>query len=255
MPLMDVNVVDKIRLVIKKGVTFKQPIIIEGFQGVGLVGTLAAQYLAQKNNFDQIGYVDSEGIPPLALLVNGEVRNPIKIFSNKERSIIIIESELSIPRKIIYELSEELAKWAKKIKAKEIVCLEGLSVPESERDYEILGMSTDKKTMDNMIKKGVKPLMNGILIGMSAALLLKAKEHNIPATCLMVESRTQFPDGLAAAAMLEELGKIYDFEIDTTDLKNQANAFERKMQKVLSRADQLKRIEGSPYNNDSSIYG
>src|SRR6056297_4233025 len=117
--LTNVNIVDEINFVVKKNLKFNNPIIIEGFQGVGLVGTLAAQYLSQHEDFEQIGYVDSEGIPPMALLVNGEIMNPVKIFANKDRSIIIIESELSIPRKIIYELSEEIAKWAKKIKAKE----------------------------------------------------------------------------------------------------------------------------------------
>jgi len=251
--LTDVNVVDKVRLVVNKGVTFKAPVIIEGFQGIGLVGTLTAQYMAQKMGFEMIGYVDSEGIPPLALLVNGEIRNPVKIFSNKQRDIIIIESELSIPRKIIYELSEELAKWAKKIGAREIVCIEGIAVPDEERDYEVLGMSTDVKLMANLSKKGVKKLDNGIVIGMSAALLLKSKNYNVPATCLMVESRDKFPDGMAAAAVIDTLGKIYNFKIDVTELKNQATAFEKKIEKVLTHAQQLSHIEdGSPKR---SIYG
>ncbi|MFA5405848.1 MAG: PAC2 family protein [Candidatus Nanoarchaeia archaeon] len=252
--LTPVNVVDKIKLVIKKGITFKNPVIIEGFQGVGLVGTLAAQYLSSKKDFETIGYVESEGIPPIALLVNGEIKNPIKILSNKNHDIIIIESELSIPRGIIYELSDEIAKWAKRIKAREIICLEGINVPESERDYEIFGMSTDKKIMASLIKKGVKKLENGIVIGMSAALLLKCKEYNLPATCLMVESRPELPDGLAAAAVLETLGKVHSFSIDVTDLKKQASVFEKKMQKVISHADHFKIDEGKNPNK-TSIYG
>jgi len=254
--LIDVNLVDKIKFVIKKDVVFKNPVLIEGFQGVGLVGTLSAQYLAQKGGFESIGYVDSEGIPPMALLVNGEIKNPIKIYANKKRDIVIIESELSIPRKIIYELSEEIAKWAKKIKAKEIVCIEGIAVPEEEMNYEVLGMSTDEDIMNSLIKRGVKKLENGIVIGMSAALLLKSREHKVPATCLMIESRKNIPDGIAAANLLESLGNIYNFKIDTADLKKQANAFEKKIEKVLKHASALKKIEGtSDINKKTSIYG
>ncbi len=254
MPLTDVNIVDKVRFVVKKGITFNKPIIIEGFQGVGLVGTLSAQYLSQKSGFEQIGYVDSEGIPPIALLVNGEIMNPVKIFTNKKRDIIIIESELSIPRKIIYELSDEITRWAKKIKAREIICVEGLAVPEEERNYEVMGMSTNNKAMNNLLKKGVKKLMNGIVMGMSAALMLKAKERGIPATCLMVESRSQFPDGMAAAKVLETMSSVYDFSVDVTELREQAHAFEKKMEKVLTHANQLKRIEGD-IGHKNSIYG
>jgi len=253
--IMDVNLVDKLKFVLKKGLTFKKPVIIEGFQGIGLVGTLAAQYMAQKLGFEQIGYVEGEGIPPMALLVNGEIRNPIKIFANKQRSIIIIESELSIPRKIIYELSDEIAKWAKKIKAKEIVCVEGIAVPPQEMNYEVLGMSTNEQIMKSLTKKGVKKLQNGIVIGMSAALLLKARELRVPATCLMIESKRNIPDGIAAANMLETLGKIYDFKIDVKDLRKQANAFEKKIEKVLSHASELKRIEGNHVGRERSIYG
>ncbi len=251
---MDVNLVDKVRFVIKKGITFKNPLIIEGFQGVGLVGTLSAQYLAQKNKFEQIGYVDSEGIPPLALLVNGEIMNPVKIMANKKRDIIIIESELSIPRKIIYELSEEIVRWAKKIKAKKIICVEGIAVPEEERDYEVMGISTEKKLMNELTKNGVRKLENGIVLGMSSALLLKAKEHKVPAICLMVESRARIPDGMAAASILKTMSKIYNFDIDVTELKNQASTFEKKMTKVLKHADQLKTLEGTN-NLNRSIYG
>jgi len=253
--VMDVNLVDKIKFVLKKGLAFKKPVIIEGFQGIGLVGTLSAQYMAQKLGFEQVGYVEGEGVPPMALLVNGQIRNPIKIFANKSRDIVIIESELSIPRKIIYELSEEIAKWAKKIKAKEIVCVEGIAVPPQEMNYEVLGMSTKESIMNDLKKKGVKKLENGIVIGMSAALLLKSRELKVPATCLMIECRRNIPDGLAAANMLETLGKIYGFKIDVKDLRKQANAFEKKIEKVLSHARELKKVEGNHVNNKTSIYG
>jgi len=253
--LIDVNLVDKVRFVINKGITFKNPLIIEGFQGIGLVGTLSAQYLTNKLNFECIGYIDSEGIPPIALLVIGELRNPVKIFANKKRDMVIIESELSIPRKIIYELSEEITRWAKKIKAKRIICMEGIAVPEEKRNYEVFGLSTDKRLMNDLVKKGVKKLSNGIIIGMSAELLLKSMDLKVPAICLMVESREKFPDGMAAAAMLETLSRIYDFTIDVSELRKQASAFEQKIEKVLRQAEHLNRIEGKSINNKHSIYG
>ncbi len=252
MNITNVNLVDVINFKVKR-TTFKKPLIIEGFQGVGLVGTLTAQYLVQKLNLEQIGYVDSEGVPPIAMLVNGNLLNPIKIFSNKKRDLIIIESELSIPRKIIYELSEEITKWAKKINAREILCLEGISVPESERNNEVYGMSTDPKITKNLTKKGVKILKNGIILGMSAQILLKSKEKKIPATCLFVESRTEFPDGMAAASLVETLNKLYNFNVDVSDLRAQAKEFEKKIENVLSHAKHLRRIEGT--FERPSIYG
>jgi uncharacterized protein len=253
--ITNVSVVDEVKFIIKKGLKFNNPIIIEGFQGVGLVGTLTAQYLAQKNGFELIGHVDSEGIPPMALLVGGDIRNPIKIHANKKRDVIIIESELSIPKKIIYELSREITAWAKKINAKEIICLEGFSVPEEERDYEIFGMSTDKKIMDKLTKKGIKRLDSGIVIGMSAALLLSSRDQKIPATCLMIESRKDFPDGYAAAELLNTLAKIYNFKIDVEELKSQAEKFEKKIKQVISHARKLRDLDGKLPERETKMYG
>ncbi|TFF88122.1 MAG: proteasome assembly chaperone family protein [Promethearchaeota archaeon] len=250
----DVTIVDEVEIKIKPGVKFNNPLIIEGFQGIGLVGTLSAQYMAQKLGLKRIGYVKSEGIPSLALLVNGKLLNPVKIYVNKSKDLIIIESELSIPRKIIYELSEEIAKWAKKIKAREVICMEGIAVKEEERNYEVYGFSTDAKILKKITSDGVKKLDNGIVIGMSAALLLNCKDIKVPATCLMVESRPNFPDGKAAAALVKKINELYDFKIDVKELQTQAVAFEKKLEKVLAHESTLKNIEERS-SNKRSIYG
>lgn len=251
----------KIKLISSKGINiilrtekFNNPLVITGFQGVGLVGTLSAQYIVNKLKLEQIGHIISEELPPLAILVNGSLMHPIRIFSNKDRSLIIIESELPIPRKLVYKMSNEIVNWVKKIKARGLVCFEGIGVPPEEKDnkIDVFSISTTTKLRDKL-DDFVPELKNGIVIGMSAALLLRSKDQGVNASCLMSESKSNIPDGMAAAAIIRKFNDIYGFSIDTNELEKQAKDFEKKLDKVLSNAKAFSILEKD--EKPSSIYG
>ena len=91
-------------------------IILEGFQGVGLVGTLAAQYVADKTNAKLIGYINSTLLPPMALLINGELRHPMRVyhFKSKNKDYMIFESELPLPKALVHEMAAKIAEFAEK---------------------------------------------------------------------------------------------------------------------------------------------
>ena len=48
------GVVKPIDIVLHKDATFNKPIIFEGFSGVGLVGTISAQYIVKQLKLDLI---------------------------------------------------------------------------------------------------------------------------------------------------------------------------------------------------------
>ncbi len=110
------------KVVIEKRIP-KNFILIEGFQGVGFVATIAAEYLAEKLNAEQIGYIVSEDLPPLLVFYDGKINHLIRIykFKWKNQNFVIIVSEFPIPNKLVHEISEEIIKWAKKNGVKEII--------------------------------------------------------------------------------------------------------------------------------------
>lgn len=222
----------------------KNAVIFEGFQGIGLVGTLAAQYIADKTKARLIGYINSTLFPPMALIVNGEMKHPMKIyhFKQKKQDFIIFESELPIPQKIVTRIAEKIAQFAKENKAKEIMCFEGLAAKEPPIVSNVFGVLC-RKGCNKKFEKVVKILQNGIIIGVSAATLMQAKIYGVPAYCLIAEAHADFPDGLAAAAVIKKVNLLYDMSIDVGELEKESQKFEDNVWKVIEKAHQLKQAD------------
>lgn len=61
----------------------KSPIIIEGFPGFGLVGTISTEFLVEHLGAEKIGKIDIEENPPMVAVHKGKVIDPIGIFYRK----------------------------------------------------------------------------------------------------------------------------------------------------------------------------
>lgn len=220
--------------IVSKEIKLKNPIVIEGFQGTGLVGTLAAQYLAKKLNMKQIGRIESEDLPPIALMSDGEIKFPIRIFASKEHNMIMFESELPITPKLTFKVADAIARWTKKQGAKRVICMEGIT--SSGESGKLYGVGTIDGLDDEMKAEGVDILKNGVILGVSAALLLECKSEGIPAVCIMAQSHASFPDGKAAAKIVEYLSKKYNLDINTKPLWDEAEKFEAQVREVIDKA-------------------
>jgi uncharacterized protein (TIGR00161 family) len=231
--------VDKIDIKID-GVVPKNSIIFEGFQGIGLVATLAAQYIADKTDAKIIGYISSSAFPPMALLVNGEIKNPMVVYHFKKggQNYLIFESELPIPHKLVNNLAEAIAIFAKQNKAKEIVCLEGIATQHAPTESKVFAFATSK-ILDKRLGGKIPILQNGIIVGISAALMTHAKMLKIPSVCFIAEAHSDFPDGLAAASLLKKVNLIFDFNIDVSSLEKESKKFEDQLLSVIEKAQNI----------------
>lgn len=236
---------------ISKELKLKNPILIEGFQGTGLVGTLAAQYIAKKLGMKQVGYMESDELPPLALMVDGEIKFPLRLFASQKHNLLMVESELPIAPKFAFELADEIVKWAKKNKVSRIIALEGVGGHTMGVD-KIYGVGTNDDIEKELRTDGINILKNGIIIGVSASLMLKCKMENIPAECLMAEAMGALPDGNAAALIIDYLSKKYGWGIDTKPLRDEADKFESEMKKIIEKA---KSIQMPSTKSEKVIYG
>lgn len=215
----------------------KNAIIVEGFQGIGLVATLAAQYIADNTNAKIIGHISSSEFPPMALLVRGEIKNPMVIYHFKKggQNFLIFESELPVPHKLVNELAEAIAEFAKKNKAKQILCLEGIATQHVPTESNVFAFATSK-ILDKQISGKVPILQNGIIVGVSAALMTHAKVLNVPSICLIAEAHADFPDGIAAAGLVKKVNMLYNLDINVSGLEKESKKFEDQLTNVIEKA-------------------
>ena len=103
----------------------KNPIIIEGFPGFGLVGTIASEFLIDHLETEQIGKIWMHELPAMVAIHEGEVIEPIGIFYNKKYNLIIIHGIIGITG-LEWKITDAIIDMAKDLKAKEIISLEGI---------------------------------------------------------------------------------------------------------------------------------
>lgn len=207
----------------------KSPIIIQGFPSIGLVSTIVTKFLTDHLDVEEIGHIESRYIVPLTAIHKTKVINPITIFYNKKYNLVIIQAITEVAGHE-WELADTIFQIAKQLTAKEILVVEG--IPGQQEKIKTFYCSSSK------IKIKADPLNEGIIMGMTAAMLLKSNNSKIPVTCLFSETHSQLPDSEAAANIMEILGDYTKIKVDYKPLLEAAKKFESNLKLFMEKARQ-----------------
>ena len=82
--------------------------VIAGFPSIGLVSTIAANYLIDALNLKQIGALNSPHFPALSVVHTGEPLSPVRIYGGVQNSggkIVIFVSEFKPKPQLINSIS------------------------------------------------------------------------------------------------------------------------------------------------------
>src|SRR5215217_9686860 len=82
--------------VIQSDAKLNSPILIAGFPGAGMVGSISTSYIIEKLHMNQIACVESEFIVPGVIYTEGKLRHPFRLYSNKEGDICVLVCEAPI---------------------------------------------------------------------------------------------------------------------------------------------------------------
>ncbi|MFC1733081.1 proteasome assembly chaperone family protein [candidate division KSB1 bacterium] len=219
----------------------KNPIIVEGFPGFGLVGTITTEFLIEQLKAKQIGIIKSDDIPAMIAIHEGKVINPIGIFYDEKTNILIVHIITSV-QGIEWELADTIMELAKKVKAKEIISLEGVASSNMDSDKsKCFYYTTNKKAKSILDKNKIEPLKEGIILGVTGALLLDA--DSFPLSCIFAETHSALPDSIAAAKVIEILDKLLRMKLDTKPLMEQAEKFEKKIKSLMEQTKSVSDIQ------------
>ena len=211
----------------------KNPIVIEGFPGFGLVGTIATEFLIEHLKCEKIGRLWFEDLPATIAIHGGEVIDPVGIFYNEKYNLVIIHS-ISGATGIEWDAADAVLDAVKKLKAKEIICIEGVGSPgEASPDSNVYFYASETKNHKKLQAAGYDALKEGIIMGVTSSVLLKSE---IPTTALFAETQSELPDSKAAARVIEALDKYLGLKIDYQPLLKQAEKFEEKIKGIIAQA-------------------
>ena len=210
----------------------KSPTILEGFPGFGLVGTIVTEFLIKHLDAKQIGFVRMEEVPPIIAVHKGEAIEPLGIFYAKKHNLVILHALTNV-QGYEWDIAEVLKKIANELKAKEVISVEGVGSEGAVNKKPRVFFMGGKKKFDI---KGIDPMKDGIIIGVTGALLL-AKDLNV--TSIFAETHSALPDSRAAARVIETLDKYLKLGVDYKPLIEKAEKFESNLKNIISKSKEV----------------
>lgn len=230
--------------------TFKGYTLIEGFPGYGLVGTIAANFIAEKLDMELIGYVESPLFPPVTAIHNGKPLPPMRIYESKKHKLLLAMAEFVMSVKVIHLVSDVIYTWCLKNGIKKIVSLGGISI--KGKQDEVFCISSDSDELKVLEKLGVIPIKEGATTGVNAMLLIKSSmQKKVPVILLLAEAKRDYADPFGAALVLTSLSKYLGIKIDTTELVKEAMIIESKLRQSIEAA---KNVESEYKGTYSGMY-
>ncbi|MBL7050752.1 proteasome assembly chaperone family protein [Candidatus Woesearchaeota archaeon] len=217
----------------------KNPILIEGFPGFGLIGTIATEYLIEHLDCELIGRYWFEDLPATIAIHEGKMVNPVGIFYNKKNNIVIIHS-IAGATGVEWKAADFVFDIAKTLDVKEIISLEGVGSTTLNEDTNVFYHINKEQKRNKIEKMEIKPLKEGIIMGITSALMVIIREK-IPMTCFFAETHTSLPDSKAAAKVIEVLDKYLGLNVDYKPLLKQAEKFEDKLRKLMEQGATAKK--------------
>jgi len=240
-----------IKIVEEKPMDLTGYTLVEGFPGLGLVGTIAANYLVEKLKFDIYGHIESDFFLPIVRIHNGKPRQPSTIYVNQEHKIVVVYSEQIIPKTYTQELAKAIVDWAEKRGINRIISLEGVYTQDKSNAEDIYGIACNDKAKEELQKYGVKLVEEGVTSGVSSMILLELlKKETITGYCLLGKVSV-IEDYRSAAMCLEKLASILNLNIDTQPLLKEAKRVEslltRQMQELKEVHNNVRKFEESSH--------
>jgi predicted ATP-grasp superfamily ATP-dependent carboligase len=225
------------------GATMPNPgaVLLSCFPSAGLAPTVAGHYMLQVLKLPRIGAFTSDDFPPLAVIQGGRVNSPVRAYGTKD--LVLVLSEFPPLPPLINSIATAILGVASQLKAGRVLGLEGVVPHPADAD----ATDADPKAPDEMVwyagsgtggqlppeykAAGVRPMVDGVIGGVSGALLVEGLTAEIPVGTLLVSATDAgYPDHRAAAKIIEIIDVVLPhLKIDTQPLRAQAEMIERAL--------------------------
>jgi len=226
-------------------------VLVSAFPSAGLATTVAGHYMIRALNLPRVGRFESPEIAPIAVVQGGEVHPTIRVYGRPDLGLVLSEFPPSPSQ--ANSIARTILDAAERHKSRMIVGFEGV-VPhppgEEEAEVEESAVAEEQSPeqvwvayshKDPGILKTFEPakarlLEDGVIGGVSGALLVQGMGRPIPVVVLLVSARIAegLPDHRAGAALIETLDRVLpEIEIDTGPLRAQAEQIEKALRAVM----------------------
>jgi uncharacterized protein len=227
------------RVVELESFQFTNPLVVGGFIGPGYVGVATAGYIIEQLEMHQVAHIKSPHIPPVAVFVGAKLRHPFRIYRDKAGKLCVVVCEVPVELDGLYEISSVLLDWFQKIRAREIIVLDGIPVRGIPEDRQTVCVA-DQAKFNQLKAHGVSMAQMALIGGVGGGILNETLTRKMTGLSLLTQISVDLPDPGATLALVTLLDEIYGLNIGTEDLEKSVNQMNQDL-KVLE--EQYKKLQ------------
>ncbi len=231
-------------------IDLKEPLVVLGFAGAGLVGGIAVTHIVEQLGMKKVAHVQSKYMPPAVVFMEGELRHPFRIYSDERGKLCAVVCEIPLRSDGLYAIASSLLDWIEEKGVKEMVILEGFAVrgvPKERQPF----CAAEPEKIKECEERGVKIISSGIISGIAGSLLNECLTRKITGMAFLVPAIAFMPDPEGAAVLIDTLNNMYDLDVDREELLNKAEKIKQRLKSVARRHQKMRQAEekrGIPEN-------
>jgi uncharacterized protein len=222
------------------------PTLIEGLPGIGLVAAITIDQLTRQLGLEHHGNIVSNDFPPVVTYQDGLVRDLVRVYAGSDPDVLTLQSDLALPpysfdslaQCVIGDLAEEYER---------AIFIAGVPAESESRIGEVAGVATTEPMRDELEAAGIDHAADpGIIGGVTGAIVKECYHSDIPAIVLVARAHPFLPDPGAAQRVIDDaLEPLVDFDIDTTELAEQADEIQQELQHIAQQYQDMLREQQS----------
>ncbi|MGZ7132775.1 MAG: proteasome assembly chaperone family protein [Halobacteriota archaeon] len=228
-----------VNIIVEEEVSSKNPVILEGFPGIGLVGNIVATQIASELKMKQIGTIESRLFPPITVLFDGLAHAPVRIYEDPQNNFIVVLSDILIHPMIAYDIGKAVINWAQSLNARLNIPIAGIATMREERA--VYAAATGAEQL-NLVKDKAETLVTGSISGIAGSIMNESYISKLPALCLLGETQGPTPDPRAAARVIDVINDLMQLNISTQKLVEEADQIETELHKLAEQVQGAEQV-------------
>ena len=227
-----------------KKVELKNPILVAGFPGLGMVGSIATKYLVKQLNAQKLGVLYSPHFPYHVIVSkNGNarlLRGDLHFWKNengKNDFIFLTGDSQAQTIEGQFEVANRILDFAEQKKVDAILTIGGYR-NEVEGSPNVVAVSTSPSLFERALKaKAISSEAGTPIVGTAGLLLGLANFRKIDALCLLGETRGYLPDPKTAKSIITVLQNLLGITVDLKGLDEEIE----KSKEILGRMQDIEK--------------
>ena len=234
-------------IILHKEPELKNPYMVAAWPGMGGVAIIAARYLAEKLDAEDLGSISPQGFFDIGgVLIENNVVQDISFPENSlylardkaERDWIIFIGEAQ-PTSNAYRMANVLLDLAQRFKVQRLYTFAAAPTHiYHTKQPRVLGAVTSQELLPEPSVYDITPLREGSISGLNGLMLGVAKQRHVEGMCLLGEIpiyTTNVANPRSSAAVIRVLSQMTGLEIDMADIEKWAEQTDTQIEEKISQ--------------------